>query len=202
MYMKILLTESQFNLLMEMTSGLEDFMSTVINKYPEVEEFRDELEKFIVDSDCGKLTIEPMKLGLGVSLSDRCIISTQALNFDLPNFLFVLFHEIAHQYQYKKYGMEKMYEVYIGNLSMEECAKWMKDVEIVADEFATRKVRQFIKLGYIDDENDILKAFYKNVPESHFIALISKIKNMIKKNRIKSPEEISELIYNWIKAEI
>lgn len=202
MYMKILLTESQFNLLMETTSGLEDFMNTVINKYPEVEEFRDALEKFIVDSDCGKLTIEPMKLGLGVSLSDRCIISTQALEFDLPNFLFVLFHEIAHQYQYKKYGMEKMYEVYIGNLSMEECAKWMKDVEIVADEFATRKVRQFIKLGYIDDENDILKAFYKNIPESHFIALISKIKNMIKKKGIKSPEEISELIYNWIKAEI
>ena len=62
--MEILLTESQFNLLMETTSGLDDFMSTVINKYPEVKEFKDVLEKFIVDSDCGKLTIEPMKMVL------------------------------------------------------------------------------------------------------------------------------------------
>lgn len=200
--MKILLTESQFKLLMETTSGLEDFMGTVIDKYPEVEQFKDVLEKFIVDSDCGKLTIEPMKMGLGVSLSDRCIISTQALNFNLPNFLFVLFHEIAHQYQYKKYGMEKMYEVYTGNISMEECAKWMKDIEIVADEFATRKVRQFIKLGYIKGNNDVIKAFYKNVHESHFIVLIRRVRDMIKKSRIKSPEKISELIYNWIKAEI
>lgn len=187
---------------METTSGLDDFMSTVINKYPEVKEFKDVLEKFIVDSDCGKLTIEPMKMGLGVSLSDRCIISDRALTFNLPNFLFVLFHEIAHQYQYKKYGMEKMYEVYTGELSMRECAKWMKDVEIVADEFATRKVRQYVKLGYIKGGNDILKAFYKNIPESHFIGLISKVRNMIKKSNIKSPEEISELFYNWIKAEI
>jgi hypothetical protein len=200
--MKILLTESQFNLLMEMTSGLNDFMSTVINKYPEVEEFRDELEKFIVDSDCGKLTIEPMKMGLGVSLSDRCIISTQVLRYSLPNFLFVLFHEIAHQYQYKKYGIEKMYNAYLGKLSIKECAKWMKDVEIVADEFATRKIREYIKLGYIKGNNDFIKAFYKDVPESHFIILINTVKSMIKKNRIKSPEEISELIYNWIKAKI
>jgi len=200
--MKILLTESQFKLLMEITSGLEDFMSTVIDKYPEVEQFKDVLEKFIVDSDCGKLTIEPMKMGFGVSLSDRCIISTQALKFNLPNFLFVLFHEIAHQYQYKKYGMEKMYEVYTGDISMEECAKWMKDIEIVADEFATRKVKQYIKLGYIKGNNDVLKAFYKNIPESHFIRLISQVRDMIKKSDIKSPEEISELFYNWIKAEI
>ena len=200
--MKILLTEAQFNLLMETTSGLEDFMNTVINKYPEVEEFKDALEKFIVDSDCGKLTIEPIKMGLGVSLSDRCIINDKALTFSLPNFLFVLFHEIAHQYQYRKYGSEKMYEVYTGNISLEECAKWMKEVELVADEFATRKVRQYLKLGHLKVENDILKSFYKNIPQSHFIGLISQVRNMIKKNNIKSPEEISELFYNWIKAEI
>jgi tRNA threonylcarbamoyladenosine modification (KEOPS) complex Cgi121 subunit len=85
---------------------------------------------------------------------------------------------------------------------MQECAKWMKDVEIVADEFATRKIRQYVKLGYIKGGNDILKAFYKNIPESHFIKLISQVRDMIKKSDIKSPEEISELFYNWIKAEI
>jgi hypothetical protein len=86
----------------------------------------------------------------------------------LPNFLFILFHEIAHQYQYKKYGDEKMYEFYLGEIGVREAAILMKKFETVADEFATRKVREFVRMGLISQPNTPGLALYNNVSLSYF----------------------------------
>ena len=95
-----------------------------------------------------------------------------------------------------------MYEVYIGDLSIEEASKWMQGVEIVADEFATRKVRQFVKLGLINGDVKLPKGFYKNVGLTPFIKLISNVRNEIEKKNIKNKSEISQLFYNMVKSKV
>jgi hypothetical protein len=109
-------------------------------------------------------------------------------------------HEIAHQYQYKKYGDDKMYECYLGEVDVKDAAETMKQIEIIADEFATRKVREFIKLGLIDKEDrQIVKSIYKNVPISHFEKLISDTRNELRKKNQTSFEDVTNYFYNMLK---
>lgn len=198
--MKILISNTQLkNIIFEETMGIDSFIDLMINKYPQSKDYVDVIKKFIEDSDCKRIDVGPMMHGYGVSLSDRVLINQASFYTPFPMFLFIVFHEIAHQFQYKKYGEEKMYEVYLGEVDVKEAANWMKEVEIVADEFATRKVRQLQKMGAIDPNEKPFKTFYKNMPVQHFINLITQIKYEIKKQGKTNPSEISELIYNWVK---
>jgi hypothetical protein len=204
--MKILINESQFNLLNEDTNGLDDLINDIIYKYPNTKDYVDEIKNFILNSGCQNISVEKLNNPAikGLALHDKVVLNTSIFNdnLKLPDFLFVIFHEIAHQYQYRKYGEEKMYEVYIGDLSMSDAAEWMKGVEIVADEFATRKVRQFVKLGLINGDDKLPKGFYKNVGLIPFINLISNVRNEIKNKNIKNKSEISQLFYNMVKSKV
>lgn len=204
--MKILITESQFKLLNEDTNGLDDLIDDILYKYPETKDHIEEIKSFILNSGCQNISVEKLNSPAikGLALHDKVVLNTSIFNsnIELPDFLFVLFHEIAHQYQYKKYGEEKMYEVYIGDLSIDDAAKWMQGVEIVADEFATRKVRQFVKLGLINNDVKLPKGFYKNVGMIPFMNLISKVRKEIENKNIKNKSEISQLFYNMVKSKI
>jgi len=115
--------------------------------------------------------------------------------------LFVIFHEVAHQYQYKKYGVEKMIEVYNNEISLEDAAKFMKDIELIADNFASRKIRQLQNMGLIDGKF-ISPEIYKNVPESQIVNLIKNLRIQLSGRNITSPDDISNYFYNSIKNNI
>lgn len=71
-----------------------------------------EIEEFIERSGCKSIRFEELspKCG-GISLPNECIISTIILQFPTELLLYILFHEIAHQYQYKKYGKDLGLEI-------------------------------------------------------------------------------------------
>lgn len=198
------ITENQFKkLLLEETEGIESFLSKIIEKYPESEKSIDLIRDFIIKSECKKIdVIKFSKPAYGISLSDRVLINETAFMTTFTMFIFIVFHEIAHQYQYKKYGEKKMYDVYLGDLSLEDGAIWMKHMETVADEFATRKVREVVKMGGIEPGSNQYKGFYKNVPLSQFQSLIAGIKAEIKRQNIKDSSKISEMMYNWVKQNV
>lgn len=202
----VILTEEQLsylvNLIKESTEGVDEVINKIKETYKISDEFLDVIKQFILNSDCKKITFEPIKMGDGVSLSDRVILHPKILKNGLPKFLFILFHEIAHQYQFKKYGGEKMYDCYVGKIQIKDACKLMKNVELVADEFASRKMREFAKLGFISENDTTYKGFYKDIHPDNFYMLISGVKDMIKKQRLSNPEEISEFFYNYIKVEI
>ena len=82
-----------------------------------------------------------------MSLTDNVILNKSVFNSDLYKFIFVLFHEIAHQYQYRKYGIERMYALYNGKLPINDAVEWLRYTESVADQFAIRKCRELQKMG-------------------------------------------------------
>jgi hypothetical protein len=199
--MNILITENQFIRITEQVAQLDSFMSKLINKFPEVEEFKDKLMDFIINSGCKKIEFANFRFpAMGLALHDGVLINNSILSNSLSYVLFVLFHEIAHQYQYKKYGAELMYKVYTDKISITDAAKWMKNTEETADEFAERKCREFINLGYIDEIS--FKRFYKSVSLSYFENFIYMVKSELKNKNLKSDDEISSYFYNKIKSVI
>jgi hypothetical protein len=203
--MKILITEQQLNILLEETNGLDSLLGDIVYTYPKTKKYIDTIREFITNSGCRNITVERLPDRIkGLALHDKVVLSTSLFNdnLSLPDFLFVLFHEIAHQYQYKKYGEEKMYEVYTGDMSLENASQWMKETEIIADEFATRKLRQFVKLGLIDPKETLQKGVYKLIPNRILEKLISDVRELVKDKNVTTKEGISELFYNMVKNKL
>jgi len=92
-----------------------------------------------------------------------------------------------------------MYEFYLGEIGVREAAILMKKLEMVADEFATRKVREFVRMGLISQPNTPGLAQYNNVSLSYFENFISQIKNEILRKGYNNFDQVAELFYNMIK---
>ncbi|MEN6292787.1 MAG: hypothetical protein ABFD07_12330, partial [Methanobacterium sp.] len=121
--------------------------------------FKNSIEK----SGCQHITFGRFNIeALGLSLDNGVVINERIqYYFKLPMALYVIFHEIAHQYQYKKYGIDLMYKPYRNDSDFVESINIIREREIVADEYANRKVREFIIMGFIDPKNYKKQETYK-----------------------------------------
>jgi len=195
------LQENIRKILREETQGIESFLTQIMETYPNTERFIDDIETFIKNSNCKKIEIAKFKYpALGLAVHNGVLFNEVIFKQELPDFLFIIFHEIAHQYQYKKYGDEKMYEFYLDETDVKDAAIAMKQIEIIADEFASRKVREFVKLGFIDGPNKSLFSIYKDVPLYHFERLITQTKDTIRLKNVSGFDKIAEIFYNMLKV--
>lgn len=186
-------------LITENTDNLDNFLNKIGENFNLSEELKKVIEDFIIKSDCKRIEFSKLKLPvMGLALHDGVLINTSSLNNKFEFLLFVIFHEIAHQYQFKKYGAEKMYDCYIGEITDEQAADYMKKTEIVADEFATRKIRQLQKMGLMDSSY-IPPQVYKNVPINSIKSMVRQYREMLRQNRVTSSDKISEFFYNMVK---
>jgi len=206
--MKIILNTKQLRLLLE-TEGIDNFINTFINAFPNADIIADDVKEFIINSKCPYIEINNIAVGAsGFALFDRVVINKKLFaannNNDLSIILYTIFHEIAHSYQYKKYGTEKMVSFYKDEIDEVEAARFMAYVENVADEFAIRKMRQ-LKFKYKDNVNinpEKIKKVYADISLPYYVQLIRMIKNIIKKSGAKNNNEVSELMYNYFKYNI
>lgn len=188
--------------LSESVEGIDDFVGEIVKRHPDFEEYADKLEEAIKKSGCKKIEFSGFDIpAWGAALHSGVLINTQVLRQPLPILLFVIFHEIAHQYQYQKYGAEKMYEYLKDEISDEDAAKFLYGVEIVADELGSRKLREFQNKGYVKS-GFVPPTIYKNMPPSNIIKMVQTFKKQIKDNlgdREMNVENLGEILYNWIK---
>ena len=190
-------------ILKEETEGISSFVDELSNAFDISDELKDEVVKFIEDSNCKKIEFSNFKMpAMGLALHNIVLINKEVFGRRSLEFaLFVIFHEIAHQYQFKKYGEDIMYDCYIGELSIEEAAKFMKHTEEVADEFAGRKIRQLQKKGLIS-KNFRSPQMYKSLPMQYVSNMIQQHKTQIKRMNMNSPEKVSEYFYNMVKSDL
>lgn len=199
--MRIVITEEQLKTLVSpQVDGLDNLMREIINRFPEVNEYQDVIVDFINKSNCNKIELATMKHAGGLSLHNSVLINKMLLNGSLEMLLFVLFHEIAHQYQFKKYGAEKMYELYTGNVTIEYAVDFIYNVEITADEFAFRKIKEYHKMGLLKNARD--GRIYKKMGKFNMGRMYNDIMKIISVRKGDSPEEISEILYNFIKIKM
>lgn len=203
----IKLTESDLTrlvkqIIIESAEGIDDFINTISNKYEISEELKSEILNTIESSGCKKISIKPIKMGDAVSLVDQVVLHPNVLRYGLPKFLFILFHELAHQFQFRKYGEEKMLELYLEEISIKDAAEYMFGVEKVADEFGMRKVSTLKRKGLINFSDGQVNKSYAGFTPSRFEYMIKEFRKELKLAKIDNPKKISEFLYNMIKIEM
>ena len=195
------LNESIKKVLKEETEGIDSFLDEISSKHNMSDELRDFVKQFIEESDCKRINFSRFKMGvMGLALESGVLINSVALNHPLPFLLFLIFHEVAHQYQFKKYGEDVMYDCYLGEISERDAAEFMKQTEEVADEFAGRKIRQLQKLNLIGPYTP--PQMYKNVPIQQITMMVNNYRNDMRRKNIDSPKKVSEYFYNMVKSEL
>lgn len=202
--MKIILTEDQYkSLFLEETSGIDSFIEELLVAYPRLESHIEDVKKFIQDSNCQNIEFGVFNLpAAGISLHNKVVINKTVLKYTLENTLFVIFHEIAHQYQYKKYGSNMMHKFYMGEVDMNEAVRFLKYTENVADQFGLRKCREFVKLGLLTKEYVPKLGGYDNYSDMMFVNYLNMIRNKVKESGETDDEKISESLYNWAIAKL
>ena len=194
-------TKKELRILKENTKRLDPFIDEILSVHKMSNELIDFIKKFIEESNCKRIDFSKFKMGvMGVALETGVLINRTALNQSLPFLLFLIFHEITHQYQFKKYGDKVMYDCYIGNVSEIEAAEFMKHTEEVADDLASRKIRELQKLGLIGEYTPI--QMYKNLPIEQIKMMVNHFRNEMRIKNIQSPKKVSEYFYNIVKSEI
>ena len=194
-------TKKELRILKENTKRLDPFIDEILSVHKMSNELIDFIKKFIEESNCKRIDFSKFKMGvMGVALETGVLINKTALNQPLPFLLFLIFHEITHQYQFKKYGDKVMYDCYIGNVSEIEGAEFMKHTEEVADDLASRKIRELQKLGLIGEYTPM--QMYKNLPIEQIKMMVNHFRNEMRIKNIQSPKKVSEYFYNIVKSEI
>ena len=189
-------------LINEETDGVTVFLNKIQAEYDISDSLYTELMEFIEKSNCKKIEFAKFNYpALGLALHNGVLINSNMIGDNLSFLIFVIFHEIAHQFQFKKYGDKIMYGVYSGDVSIDEAAKFMKHTEEVADEFAMRKIRELQKKGLIDN-NYRANSPYRNISVQSIKSMIIRFRDELERKDITSPNDISKYFYNMVKSKI
>ena len=200
--MRIIINEAQFDLLVEETDGITIFLNKIQSHYDISDSLYSEILDFIEESGCKKIEFAKFNYpALGLALHNGVLINSNMIGGDLNFLIFVIFHEVAHQFQFKKYGDELMYGVYSGDVSIDEAAKFMKLTEEVADEFAMRKIRELQKKGLIN-KNYMANSPYRNISVQSIKSMIIGFRDDLESKNITSPNDISKYFYNMVKSKM
>jgi len=189
-------------LINEETDGVTVFLNKIQAEYDISDSLYTELMEFIEKSNCKKIEFAKFNYpALGLALHNGVLINSNMIGDNLSFLIFVIFHEVAHQFQFKKYGDKIMYGVYSGDVSIDEAAKFMKHTEEVADEFAMRKIRELQKKGLIDN-NYRANSPYRNISVQSIKSMIIRFRDELERKDITSPNDISKYFYNMVKSKI
>jgi hypothetical protein len=157
-----------------------------------------DIQDFIKSSGCKDFKFLPLKSTTGgISAPNYCIISSNLEHIPLNVYLYIILHEISHQFQYKKYGRDVALSIY-DSTPIEESLETLLFLESQADRLAIFKLKQLNKKHNLDLE----------IPEYRYLGMknTSKLKsyiNGIKKEvlefNLKDIDLINEYLLNKYK---
>ncbi len=179
-------------------NGLDQFMNELKTKFPDKLELLDDLKAFIMQSGCPAIGFDTLYGASGISKTDKCIIDTGALNKGIQNALYVILHEITHQYQYSKYGKDVMWDAYSSNIGIEEAVDLLMNIELVADRLAILKSTKLLKDHQVETKTAI-KPYYSSMSRFYFKNHLENLRKVISSKGIESVEDVNELMYNKLK---
>jgi hypothetical protein len=105
-------------------------------------------------------------------------------------FLYILLHEISHQYQYKKYGKNLTLDIYIEGISIEDSIKKLMYLEKIADRLSIKKMKS------LSNKLKTVIPRYLNLEDTlYFEKYISDIRKKIKDKGCESIEEVNSVLY-------
>jgi predicted metal-dependent hydrolase len=157
-----------------------------------------ELKSFIYNSDCEKIRFEDMSMkAMGISKTDECVLNNKVLEIYTEYMLYIILHEVSHQYQYKKYGKDLVLDIYTDSLEIEFAVEKLLWLESVADRLAIKKMKSIFNT--LDKKPIEIKPRYLNLTDTDYLKNhIIKIREDVKNLGLKTIEDINNHIHNSI----
>lgn len=182
-----------------MTKGIKKFISTISNIGINKAVLND-IESFILKSECCLIKFENLsEKAAGISKTDECIISTIVFRFPKEYMLYMILHEISHQYQYKKYGKNLVLDVYLNNTPLQIATEKLLYIEKIADRLALMKMKQIFKNNNVISQINPVPR-YLNMTDltkmkEHVLSMREDVANL----NLKTIEEINNHLYKKVK---
>ena len=135
---------------------------------------------------------------LGIAHVDFCVIAKRVLDSNVSQILFVIFHELTHFHQYRKYGTDFVLSIYKNpDEELYNDAQKLFNIEQTANRMARAKSRYYLQKYNIEDKTNY--STYGSANAYSLFAHLRSIKHMIKEKNLKTTREINDYIYNSIK---
>lgn len=178
--------------------GLGEFLFRLSDQHPKLEPHLQIIKDTIIKSGCPEIRIMDLKHGLGASLKSYVLVSPAMINSSAESCLYGLFHEIAHQYQYKKYG-DRIAQIFLNSdENIFEDAKFLEKIENTADQFGMRKCRELAQKGILNDMMIRRYGAYSSFGTQDFIKYLKQFKKVLIKKKIKDINLVDDIFYEYI----
>ena len=186
----------EVNLRKSNTKGLDSFINTIrIAKPKWCESTIFELSDFIVSSGCRSIEFRKMSnRAMGISKTDTCILNLDVLILPDEYTLYIILHEVAHQYQYTKHGKNLVLDVYLESTQLDEAAKKLLSVEQIADRLAIAKLNKILKRNNFEIANPIISRYLGLNDLTQIKNHLSKIRKEVSERNLSNIEEINDHI--------
>ncbi len=165
-----------------------------ITRISHLQNLQKDIEDFVKSSGCKSFIFLPLKSTTGgVSTYERCVISSNIEFLPLNIYLYIILHEISHQFQYSKYGKDIALPVYDGSIDIDSATQHLLYLESTADRLALSKLRHLNNkhnLGLV-----IPPPRYLNMKDtSRLKKYVENLQIEVKANNLKSIESINDYI--------
>jgi Zn-dependent peptidase ImmA (M78 family) len=144
-------------------------------------------------------SFESLNGALGIAKHDKCIISNKALTYNPAEFMFILFHELGHYHQYRKYGDDFALSIYTNDQQqIEEDLDKLLWIENTANRFALMKTKFYIDKYEMDLRVYDVSGGYSN--KNMIRGYIRQVKQLVQQMPPESRNirDINEMIYNLV----
>ena len=184
-----------------MTKGVKKFISTISKFNTDIKKsVLKDIESFIIASKCIEIKFENLsEKAAGISKTDECIISTIVFRFPTEYMLYMILHEISHQYQYRKYGKNLVLDVYLNNTPLQEATEKLLAIEKIADRFAIMKMKQIFKNNNVISQINPVPRYLNMTDLTKMKEHVQSMREDVSKLNLETIEDINNHLYNKIK---
>lgn len=180
--------------------GLGEFLYQLTEQHPSLTPRLALVQEFIVRSGCPEIRILPLRMSLGASLQNFVLISPALIKSPLEYCLYGLFHEIAHQYQYRKYG-DRISRIFLTDKNVKENANFLRKIELTADSYSLKKCRDLARKGILQMDKIQKAGSYSNFELKDFIDYLKSFRKIIKLHGISDVSQMDDIFYEYITGE-
>lgn len=183
-----------------MTKGIKKFILTISKSTDIKKSVLNEIESFILKSECTLIRFENLsKKAAGISKTDECIISTIVFRFPMEYMLYMILHEISHQYQYKKYGKNLVLDVYLNETTLQEASEKLLNIEKIADRFALMKMNRIFKNNNVISKINPTPRYLNITDITKMKEHVQSMRDEVSKLNLETIESINNHLYKKIK---
>lgn len=179
--------------------GLDIFIDMIRLRYPIMSSCLIDLNEFIINSGCKSIRFEEMSnKSLGISKTDECVLSNTVIKVHKEYMMYVILHEVSHQYQYKKHGKNISLDIYNGDITIKKAAEKLLFLEKAADRLAIKKLKSIFRSNNIPMDIDPIPRYLNLTNTEYLEKYLSGIRDDVKKHNLLSIEDINNYVHSTL----